>query len=247
MGQMLDALRRLQDVELQLATVRRRLRVRSHSVLTRENKIKELQEQFDALQEQVTSRRSESDKLELDLKSKDEKVKKLRESLNHAKTNKEYAAILTEMNTLKADNARIEEDTLKIMSDVDSEKERMEAIKQQIDEQQKALEDARGESQSEIDRLNKMIEQLQIKRKEAAEPIGREELAIFERVAERYDGEAMAPIEIHGKKAPYDYICGGCFMSLNAEQANVLRTRDELRQCDSCHRILYMEPEEQHA
>ena len=51
----------------------------------------------------------------------------------------------------------------------------------------------------------------------------------------------MAPIEIEGTKPPHSYVCGGCFMSLNAEHANALRSRDEVRTCDSCGRILYLE------
>jgi len=42
-------------------------------------------------------------------------------------------------------------------------------------------------------------------------------------------------------------VCGGCYMSLNAEHANVLRTRDEIRTCDNCKRILYMEAQPQGA
>jgi predicted nucleic acid-binding Zn-ribbon protein len=53
----------------------------------------------------------------------------------------------------------------------------------------------------------------------------------------------MAAIEIHGKRPPHDYVCGGCYMSLNAEHVNALRTRDEIRTCDNCGRILYLEAE----
>ena len=66
-------------------------------------------------------------------------------------------------------------------------------------------------------------------------------LAVFERIAATRNGEAMAHIEIHGKKPPHEYTCGGCFMSIAAENANALRTRDELRLCDHCGRILYLE------
>jgi predicted nucleic acid-binding Zn-ribbon protein len=31
-------------------------------------------------------------------------------------------------------------------------------------------------------------------------------------------------------------------MTLNAEHANALRVRDEIRKCDNCGRILYLEP-----
>ena len=66
-------------------------------------------------------------------------------------------------------------------------------------------------------------------------------LSVFDRIAKTRDGDVMARIEIVGDKQPYEYICGGCNMSITAEHANALRTRDELRSCDCCGRILYLD------
>jgi predicted nucleic acid-binding Zn-ribbon protein len=77
--------------------------------------------------------------------------------------------------------------------------------------------------------------------------VPQEALAVFERIAESYDGEGMAVVEVQGKKPPHEYICGGCYMSLSAEHANALKVRDEIRTCDNCGRILYMEMQVQGA
>jgi predicted nucleic acid-binding Zn-ribbon protein len=89
-----------------------------------------------------------------------------------------------------------------------------------------------------------MIADLETQRADAAKDVPEDMLAVFDRMAEKYEGEAMAPVEKAGRKPPYRYTCGGCYMVINAEHANALQTRDELRQCDSCQRILYMAPEE---
>jgi hypothetical protein len=68
-------------------------------------------------------------------------------------------------------------------------------------------------------------------------------LAVFDRIAGNYDGDAMDAIEFQGSKPPYEFICGGCYMSLTAEHVNALRTKDEIRTCDNCRRILYLEPQ----
>ncbi len=34
--------------------------------------------------------------------------------------------------------------------------------------------------------------------------------------------------------------CGSCYMGLNVEHLNALRSRDTIRRCDSCNRILYL-------
>lgn len=242
MGQMLDGLLKLQSIERELSQVRSRLKTRQSAVELQQRRIDEHQEQWDALHEKSTTRRKEADSRELDLRQAEEHVAKLRTALNTARTNKEYAAILTEINTFKADNAKLEESTLKIIQSVDAVGIEADKIKEQIDAETKRLGEIQQTNAAEIEKLDGMLAKLEAKRAEAAEGLVSEGLAVFERVAERYHGEAMAAILIEGKKPPYDYICGGCYMSLSAEHANALRVRDAIRTCNNCGRILYMEP-----
>jgi predicted nucleic acid-binding Zn-ribbon protein len=192
-------------------------------------------------------RRKDADRLELDLRTKEEQVTKLRTALNLAKTNKEYAAILTQINTYKADNAKVEEQVLKIMTDVDAVKAQSDKIAVQVEAEEKRLAEIGQASGAEITKLTAMFDELTKQRETAAAAVPEEALNTFERIAERNDGDAMAVIEVHGRKPPYDYVCGGCYMSLNAEHANALRTRDEIRNCDNCGRILYLETKPQNS
>lgn len=242
MGQMLDGLLKLQSIERDLAQVRRRLKIRQSAVDLQQRRIDEHQEQWETLQERSTTRRKDADRHELDLRQSEEHVARLRTALNTAKTNKEYAAILTQINTLKADNAKLEESTLRIIQDVDTIRLEADKIKEQIDAETKRLDEIKETNSAEIEKLDGMMAELTARRDEAAQGLSPEGLNVFDRVAERYDGEAMAAIQIEGKKPPYDYICGGCYMSLSAEHANALRVRDEIRICNNCGRILYMEP-----
>lgn len=241
MGTMIAALLQLQSVEKQLTEVRNRLRTRKNAVAVQQRRIDQLKSEGDALQEKSMNRRKDADRLELDLKVKEAAVSKYRGVLNTAKTNKEYATILTQINTSKADNAKVEEEALKIIQEVDGLKAQREAIDAQMAAENARLAEVKNTSDSEIARLEKMQAELDARRAEAAKSVPKEALAIFDRVAPTFDGEAMAMIEVQGRKPPFDYICGGCYMSLNAEHVNMLRTRDEIRRCDNCGRILYME------
>ncbi len=242
MGQMLEGLLQLQSIERDLAQVRRRLRARQNAVNIQQRRIDQLQEEWNGLNERASTRRKDADRHELDLKVSEDQVAKLRTALNSAKTNKEYASILTQINTLKADNAKLEESTLKVMQDVDAIRADADKIQAQIDAESNRLAEIKQNNAAEIEKLNGMLAELQAKRDEAVKGIDAEVLTAFERVAERYEGEAMSAIQVEGKKPPFTYICGGCFMTLNAEHANALRVRDEVRTCDNCGRILYMEP-----
>lgn len=242
MGTLLEALRNLQTIEQKLAQVRSGMRTRKNAVSVQEGMIKQLEDDFNALHEQIIERRKQADSLELDLKEKEERVTKLRGGLNAARSNKEYAAILTRMNTLRADNAKIEDQALKVIQDADDLQADSDEIQKQITEQRDRLEDVTANTGQELVKLEAMLSDLSSKRAEAAKKLPPTALAIFGRVSAKYDGEAMARVEVHGSKPPHTYVCGGCFISLNPEHANALRIRDEVRTCDNCGRILYMEP-----
>jgi len=241
MGKLLAALLHLQKVERDISDVRRRLRTRKYAVTLQERKIQEAQEELRQVEEASRTKRRKADEFDLDLKAKDERVAQLRQALNAAKTNKEYASLLTQINTIKADNARNEEEELQLMQDVEGLNAQAEQIRARSEAEQTRLEDVRRSSAAEIERLEAMFADLRRQRDEATAQVPPETLALFERIAESHDGEAMAVIEVHGKKPPHQYVCGGCFMGLNPEHANALQSRDEVRQCDNCGRILYLE------
>ena len=243
MGQMLAALMDLQTIERQLAYVRGRLRTRKNAVAAQQRRIEQLRAEYQAMHEKSMNRRKDADRFELDLRQREEEVQKYRGALNTAKTNKEYAAILTQINTVKADNSKLEEQILKIMQDVDAIKVDADKLQEQLKTEEARLAEVEKSSLEEITKLTAMATDLSTQRDTAAKAVNPEFLAVFDRIAESYDGEAMAVIEVHGKRPPYEYVCGGCFMSLNAEHVNALRVKDQIRTCDNCGRILFLEAE----
>ena len=245
MGILLESLRKLQKIEQDIAHVRSRIRVRTNAVNVQTRKIEQLEQDRDSQSSQSLERRKLADSLELDLKQSDQQVVSFRAGLNAARSNKEYAAILTQINTLKADSASIEDRTLNVIQEIESLKNQADALGVQIDEENKRLDEINAQCEKELTKLNGMLEGLNAKRAEAATDIPTATLSTFERISGNYEGEAMAQIEIHGRKEPYSYICGGCFMTMNPEHANILSLRDEIRTCNNCGRILYIDPHAQ--
>ena len=245
MGTLLESLRKLQKIEQDIAHVRSRIRVRNNAVNVQKRKIEKLEQDHASLCAQSLNRRKLADSLELDLKDRDAKVVSFRAGLNAARSNKEYAAILTQINTLKADSAKIEDRTLSVIQEVETLKAQADELAGQIAGEDKRLSEINEQSDQELTKLNGMLEGLNKTRVEASADIPASSLSTFERISANYEGEAMAQIEIHGRKDPYTYICGGCFMSLSPEHANALSLRDEIRTCDNCGRILYIDPHAQ--
>jgi predicted nucleic acid-binding Zn-ribbon protein len=239
MGPVLNGLIKLQSVENRLRAAEAKLARSRRSIAIQENQVRSLQSALEAKKEEVQLTRVQSDRLELELKARDQEVSKLRASLNSAKTNKEYAAVLTQLNTTRADNSKIESQILELMKTVEVDEGECANIRKQIEEQKQELEQTRIRVESSAAEYEAEIAKIQAEWNEVAKAIPRKALDVFNRVAETYDGEAVATItEQEGRSAAFS--CGGCYMGVPAESVNVLMTRDDIIRCPNCTRILVL-------
>jgi len=238
MGTILNALVKLQSVENNLRAAKAKLNRCRRNVILKENQLRTLQNSLAAKQEEIQLTKIQSDRLELELKSVDETLAKYRAALNLAKSNKEYSAILTELNTTKADNSKVETQTLELMKNIEADQAQCDATKQQIEAAKNELNDIRKQSDEQAKKFELEIAVIEQLWQEAAKDVPVEAMEIFKRVADTYDGEAIAQIEVQDDKSGI-YTCGGCFMSLTTETANTLMSKDEILRCPNCTRILY--------
>jgi len=239
MGPVLNGLIQLQGIENRLRAVKTKLARCRRNVIIQENQVRSLQNSLEAKKEEIQLTRLQSDRLELELATKDATIAKLRTSLNAAKTNKEYAALLTQLNTTKADNSKLETQILELMKDIETDESECRDIEEQITLQKQKLETTRRDSEQLTTKYQAQIDQVQAEWDARAKTIPSESLEFFKRVAEIYDGEALATIEQHGEKG-VSHTCGGCFMSITAECVNLLMTRDDIIRCSNCTRILVL-------
>lgn len=239
MGSVLQGLVKLQGVENRLRVAKAKLGRCRRNVIIQENQVRTLANSLETKKEEIQLTSIQSDRLELELKSADEQITKLRTSLNSARTNKEYAAVLTQLNTTKADNSKVETQILELMKDIEADQAECRQIQQQIEEQKQKLDETRRQSEQLAGRYEKEIEEIQREWDQAAKNIPAETLEVFKRVAETYDGEALAVIEQHQGRSG-TYTCGGCFMGVTAESVNLLMTKDDIIRCPNCTRILVL-------
>jgi len=238
-GPVLNGLVKLQSVENRLRAAKAKLTRCRRNVIIQENRVRSLQSAVEVKREEIQLTKIQSDRLELELRTKDEAILRLRACLNAAKTNKEYAAVLTQLNTTKADNSKVETQILELMKDIEVDEAECANIQDQIDEQKQKLEQIRKEAEHLATKYEAEIEEIQAEWDQASQTIPAERLELFNRVAETYDGEALAVVERQEGKTE-TYTCGGCFMGVPAESVNVLMTKDDVIRCPNCTRILVL-------
>lgn len=239
MGPVLSGLIKLQSVENRLGAAKAKLKRCRRIVVIQENQIRSLQNTYEAKKEEIQLTKIQADRLELELKSVDEQVVRLRTSLNIAKTNKEYAAILTQLNTTKADNSKTEAQALDLMRDIEADEQECNSIHEQIEEQKTVLDQTRKESEISAVKYEAEIKEIQSEWDAVAGELPEEAIGLFKRVAETYDGEALSAVDTESGMTGA-YSCGGCFMGITAESVNLLMTKDDIIRCPNCTRILVL-------
>lgn len=240
MGATLDALHRLQEVELQITEVRQRIERKRRVVRKQEKYVADLDAKIRKKRGALVTDQIEADSLELDIKARDGEIAKLRQVLNVAKTNKEYSAVLTQLNTYKADNSKIEEQLLSILNQLEAKRQEIATIEEERGGETAKLERVEAATREAEESSKDRLAQLGEKRSQAAATVPESALSVFDRVADKNEGEAMALVfRTHPKRG--EYACGGCNMSAPLEQINAILSRDEAVLCNTCGRILYLD------
>jgi hypothetical protein len=241
MGAILDALHRLQQIENELNIYRAKEEALRRKARQMERQITKGQAEFKTHRDAITRCQIEIDQADLDIKSREDSMSRHRQALNTAKSNKEYAAILTALNTEKADTSKCESRVLELMG----RKDQLLAQSKTFNEEQARLEERRARFQQELERFledtRDTYRQLEADRSAAAAELPPSALATFDRVAAHLDGDAMAEA-IRLSARGEEHICSGCNMSVPLEHINRLKSRDEILECSSCGRILCLDP-----
>lgn len=229
-----ETLRSLQGIDSEIFALEREQKERPKSLESARQELLRKKANVEAKKNEVLTWKKEIQKKELDLKGGEDKIAKLSQQLNTAKTNKEYSTLMQEINGAKADNSLIEEEILVLMG-------RAEAAEQEVKAIQKQVADAEGQIAAESSRIDKelteiaeKIASLRKEREQIATHLEPEMLRTYERILKaKADGVAIARV--------VNDTCQGCYMGLTAQDVIMLmKTSEDAILCRFCNRILYL-------
>ena len=128
---------------------------------------------------------------DLDMKSRQEHIEKMRTSLNNAKTNKEYSAILIQISAEKEEVSKIEAIILDFMGQLETNNKSASGVREQLDLAQKSLDDSRRQSSQRVAELQSHIRELENHREQAMRSVPAESRKQYDRICQRYPGDAI--------------------------------------------------------
>lgn len=181
--------------------------------------------------------RMETTKKDLRLKEKDLEVvatkrSKAESRLYEVKTNKEYSAVLVEIEEIKQEKARTEEEILSLM-------ELQERLSVDIREAEARLKIREAEARQDeavvrqkLAAADAELGVVRAERASRARDVARPLLSDYEKILRARGGLAVVPVTAAA-------VCGGCRMSIRPQALQELRTEAGLVHCENCGRYLY--------
>jgi predicted nucleic acid-binding Zn-ribbon protein len=236
-----DSLLSLYRVDAQVRGLRSRLESAERYLAAQEQQLNILLQQQHELHSRKRQTQAAVAALELEVKSIDDRLEKLRNELNAAVNNKQYSAVLTELNTVKTNRAGLEERELQNMEQIEAIDAQFATLEAQIAERIKVRDLAKAQLEERRGDVGTRLSELEQERAKAAAVIPASALQIFDEVADIHEGEAMAAVEEIDRRHR-EYACGACNIQLPFELIAMLTAKaDSLVRCSACGRLLYLQ------
>ncbi|XAL99662.1 C4-type zinc ribbon domain-containing protein [Phycisphaeraceae bacterium D3-23] len=238
-----DQLRAFYELDQRVRAMRSRLDAAINRQAAQERKKSQLDQQAAELQAQHKQHQAKAALLESEASGLEARITGLRDKMNAVTSNKEYSALLVEVNTGKLEQSKQEELALAAMTKVEELAGELEALQARVQEQDRIAKAAATDVEEARSEVGEQLDALSRERDEAGEPLSPAVRKQFDRLCVVHDGEAMAGIEEQNKRR-MEYTCDGCFTLIPVETVNTLITRpDEVITCSNCERILFVSDE----
>ncbi len=191
-----------------------------------------VQEAFQNFKKEMEEIKKQRRVLEREVDEFDQKIKKSQVKLMEVKTNKEYRAMLTEIEELKKFKAGKEDLLLEFLERAEEGAKKEKALKGEVEVKIAEGKQIKKELEKEGRGYEEEISELNRKKKELSSRVDSSLLKQYEFLRERLKGMAVAEVK--------EATCLGCHMLLPPQLYNELHRQDRIITCPSCLRILYL-------
>jgi len=231
LNEQLKRLMELQKIDTEILVLRDIINAFPKKITEAESPLNETQLAFNMISQKLDGlERKKRDKERL-LEDTGEKIKKLKSRTADIKTNKEYQALLSEIESVEKERFSLEDEILVIMEEMESaskqtkkEEAKYKINKEKIDVLKKDIEQKKLVAEKELEGLKET-------RSEIAGTIDKESYDQYKSLLDIYN--VYVVVEAKGE------ICQGCNMNIPPQLFVELKKNEDIVHCPQCRRIIY--------
>lgn len=182
---------------------------------------------FDKLEALNKERRT----LEQDVQDIESKAEKSQIKLNGIKSNKEYTAVLKEIDDLGKEKNKKEDQILQIMEEIEEVNRECDDIKHEQEKHKKEFEAEKKDIEEELLVLDREAEELEKQRSEYLKDVDADLFKKYDFMRAHRGGIAIGAV--------IDGICQSCHLEIPPQKFNELIKCDAIMSCPHCNRFIY--------
>ncbi|MCX7974968.1 MAG: C4-type zinc ribbon domain-containing protein [Candidatus Aminicenantes bacterium] len=230
-----DKLIALQEIDNEIKALHHLLDLTPHKLSEIDQKIALAQDIVQKSKEKLLQNQKKRRELEGEVAVIKSKIATYKRQLNEVKTNKEYTALLKEIEEAQKKVDALEEEIIAALLEADDiEKEIQQAKENFLKEETRYLKEKEALLQRQQEGQNR-LQALVRKREDLVNLMAQEQLALYNRIAEKKGGIAISPVT--------DDFCSMCHVRIRPQVLNELYDMKKIYLCENCGRILYLSPE----
>jgi predicted nucleic acid-binding Zn-ribbon protein len=196
-----------------------------------DDEVNALEKRFQEENDRLGLIKKDRRQIEQDLQEIENNIEKSEIKLASIKSNKEYRAVLKEIDDLNNKRLMTEEKVLKLMEEIEDLERKCKKNRDQEAEFRKKYELDRDEILNELKYLDRELENFEKQRINICETIDQDLLNRYIFLRERKGGQAIGPV-VSG-------VCQLCHMGIPPQKFNDLRKGQDLMSCPNCNRMIY--------
>jgi predicted nucleic acid-binding Zn-ribbon protein len=232
LNEQLRLLRELQDVDLELKAIEADKERYPREIRDLDEKLASEKEMFTKNGERIELLEKERRQKEGDLELEQERMKKAQAKLYDVKTNKEYQALLVEIDTFREVSSQREIEILEIMDETDELKKEYRRMEEELHETEERIGAEKKKLEESLGKVDGALTGKKRKRTMVAKKLSPELNALYQTLKEKRR-TAVVPARFGA--------CQGCNMKIPPQMFNEVQKNEAIIVCPSCHRILYWE------
>ena len=232
MKDQIDILVSLQQIEIESSSVKIHLCSMSKRLDLLNNSQNDLTQRITNETEKIEESRKVYRSHESDIKQNQVMIKRSQERLNSIKNNREYQALLKEIEELKRTNAATEELMIDCLNQIDEAEKNVAQMQESLQLVKNDIAQERQVVGEATENAEKRLKELDQERLKMSGKIEADVLKLFQKVqSQQVRGNAVVPVQ--------DAVCHGCYVNIPPQMYNELQRCDKLRMCPNCQRIIY--------
>ena len=171
--------------------------------------------------------------LESDAKANLDLIRKSKSQLPSVKSNREYQALLKQVDESQKKNSRVEDEMLALLDRIEAGEKELEQRNQDCLSAEEQVESEKSRLKEDLRKGEMRVAELAAERDRIARSAPPELLEIFARTQKMVTGPMIVPVR--------GTTCEGCNISIPPQLANDLRRFESLNFCPFCNRLIYWE------